>query len=256
MNARIRDAVWNRVCENIKNGKASMAFSASGEQKLDFRIHNTEWEPVDHDGIKLVRRDFPSDDDKQYKESSKINIRHINRLSQIKNKSSDEYKRYIVIDIETTGIKENYQIIEVGAIKINDGSITDSFSTLVQCTCPIPEEISKLTGIVSNDLNQNGAIPHTAIGEFLKFCGNDILIGHNIEFDIRSLQKMSRNNGSPLIKNRLVDTMLLSRKKLNNISRYSLSAVAEYLEIEYEATHRAINDCILTYRIFDKLKEL
>lgn len=255
LNARIRDAVWNRICENIKNGRASMAFSANCEQKLDFRIHNMEWEPVDFDGIKLVRRNIRSTDDKKYKENSKAVTNHINRLSQIKSKSWDNYERYVVIDIETTGLNDEDQIIEIGAVLVVNGEINGKFSVLIQCDNPIPDEISRLTGITSYDLEKNGFSQENAIKQFLEFCGDDILVGHNIDFDMRFLQISCKNNGFPIIKNRIVDTKTLAKKKIKNASRYSLSAVALHFGIEHEVKHRAIDDCELTYRIFEKLKE-
>ena len=56
VSSRVREEVWQRICENIKSGQATMVFSAPGEQKMDFRVHNTTWEPVELDGIKLMRR--------------------------------------------------------------------------------------------------------------------------------------------------------------------------------------------------------
>lgn len=256
LNARIRDAVWNRICENIKNGRASMAFASNCEQKLDFRIHNTDWEPVDFDGVKLVRRNIQSADDKKYKENSKAVQNHINRCSQIKRKSSDNYERYIVVDIETTGLNDDDQIIEIGAVLIVNSEINSKFSVLIQCDKPIPVEVSRLTGITSNDLETKGISLEKALKQFLDFCGNDILVGHNIDFDMRFLQISCKNNGFPMIKNRIADTMTLARKKIRYASRYSLSAVAAHFGIELEVKHRALEDCILTYRIFEKLKEI
>lgn len=60
VSSRVREEVWQRICENIKSGQATMVFSAPGEQKMDFRVHNTTWEPVELDGIKLMRRPLPS----------------------------------------------------------------------------------------------------------------------------------------------------------------------------------------------------
>lgn len=256
LNARVRDAVWNRICENIKNGRASMAFAANCEQKLDFRIHNTEWEPVDYDGIKLVRRNTTRSDDKKYKENSIAVTNHINRLAQKKRKSSENYGRYIVVDIETTGLKDEDQIIEIGAVMVVNGEINSKFSALIQCDITIPDEISKLTGITSSVLKEKGISPKKAIKQFLDFCGNDILVGHNIDFDMRFLQISCKNNGFPTIKNRTVDTMILAKKKIGHASRYSLSAVATYFGIENEVKHRALDDCILAYRIFEKLNEI
>ena len=56
VSARVRDELWLRVCDNLKSGRASMVYSTNNEQGMDFRVHNSIWEPVDYDGIKLVRR--------------------------------------------------------------------------------------------------------------------------------------------------------------------------------------------------------
>lgn len=60
VNSRVRDAIWNRVCENLKTGRATMVFSTNNEQKMDFRVHNTLWTPVDFEGIQLIRRPLPN----------------------------------------------------------------------------------------------------------------------------------------------------------------------------------------------------
>ena len=59
VSSRVRDALWERVCQNLKNGQATMVFTTAGEQRMDFRTHNTTWEMVDFDGIKLMRRPLP-----------------------------------------------------------------------------------------------------------------------------------------------------------------------------------------------------
>lgn len=256
LNARVRDAVWDRICENIKNGRASMAFSANCEQKLDFRIHNTEWEPVDFDGVKLVRRNIRSADDDRYKKTSKAVTNHINRLSQIKQNSAVSCKRYVVADIETTGLHDDDCIIEIGALLVADGQVKSEFSALVQCDKPIPDEISRLTGITSDNLKNNGIPQKNALAQFFEFCGDDIIVGHNINFDMRFLQIACKKSGLPLIKNRVVDTLALAKKKIRNAPLYSLSAVASHFGIEAEDRHRAVEDCMLTYRVFEKLNEI
>jgi len=60
VSSRIRDSLWERVCETIKTGRASMVYSARNEQHLDFRVHNAYWEPIDFDGVKLLLRPSPS----------------------------------------------------------------------------------------------------------------------------------------------------------------------------------------------------
>ena len=56
ISARVRDLLWERVCESIKQGSATMVYTARNEQHMEFRTHNNQWEPIDFDGIKLVLR--------------------------------------------------------------------------------------------------------------------------------------------------------------------------------------------------------
>ena len=76
LSARVCDAVWERVCKNISGGRATMVYSANSEQKLEFRIHNASWEPIDYDGIKQVRRNFPSNQTDNKKQMPKAMIYH------------------------------------------------------------------------------------------------------------------------------------------------------------------------------------
>lgn len=254
LNARIRDAVWDRICENIKNGRASMAYSTNNEQKLDFRIHNTDWEPVDYDGIKLVRHNINNNsDNEKYRQTSKANIQHINSLSQKKKKSFEQTENYVAIDIETTGLADDDEIIEIGALRIENGQPVDSYSSLVKCRKTLPKEITELTGITQEEINERGVPVEKAIEDFLNFCGNDELLGHNISFDLKFLLNICRKTGH-VINNKTTDTMRIARKKLD-IRSYTLKSVAENLGIEYGRLHRVSDDCMLTYRIFEKLKE-
>ena len=129
-----------------------MAYSANNEQKLDFRIHGGEWEPCDLDGVKLVKRLFPKESDTKYKAGSKAVINHKNRIEQ-KKRNGDDIENYTVIDIETTGLRPDDRIIEIGALKIREGEPEDSFSVLVRCGAVIPENIVKLTGITDDMLD-------------------------------------------------------------------------------------------------------
>ena len=62
VSARVREALWNRVCDNLKNGRATLVYTAGGEQGMTFRVHNSAWTPVDFDGITLMRRPLPRGD--------------------------------------------------------------------------------------------------------------------------------------------------------------------------------------------------
>ncbi|WP_072419479.1 type I-E CRISPR-associated endoribonuclease Cas2e [Ruminococcus sp. YE78] len=255
LSARVRDGIWQRICDNIGSGRAVMTYAAANEQKLDFRICGSEWIPTDHDGIKLVKRMFPSESDSKYKAGSKNVIRHKTHLEQRKRKG-DDTPDYTVIDIETTGIKTDERIIELGALRIRSGKETGSFSALVKCGKPVPKEIMKLTGITDELLESEGIEPDRAIQLFTEFCGNDTLVGHNISFDIGFLQRLCNETGRTFLRNRTIDTIRIAKRKTDIADGYSLASICGHFGIEIKTQHRAIEDCKLTYRIFEKLKEI
>lgn len=179
LNARVRDNVWDRVCSNIGNGHASMSYSSNNEQKLEFRIHNTQWEPVDYDGIKLIKRRVTKCDDENVIRP-KAMTNHINRLSEKKQKSSGVSDTYTVIDIETTGLNPDDEIIELGAVTVENGSVAETYSVLVKTDKKIPEAIIRLTGITEELLASEGTDKSKALSEFAMRCNGKPLVGHNI----------------------------------------------------------------------------
>ena len=255
LSARVRDQLWERICDNIGSGRASMAYSTNNEQKFEVKIYGDVWEPVDFDGIKLVRRNFRDAADDDYKRSSKAAVNHTIRLSQQKQKTVS-CGDYVVIDTETTGIQDDACIIELAALRIINGMEAEKYVSLVKCGCEIPKEISRLTGITDEMLTKEGAEPSKAAADFAEFCGSDTLVGHNIMFDIRMLQKMFRKHNIPWLKNKVVDTVRLARKKTDIAEGYGLASICRHFGIEVSKQHRALDDCELTYRIYEKLKEI
>lgn len=255
LSARVRDAVWDRICENIKSGRASMSFSSSGDQKLDFRIHNTYWEPVDYDGIKLVRRNNIENNDIEYKKSCKSAVNKAAANLQ-RNKKPYETDEYVAVDIKTTGLENDDLIIEIAAILVKCGKIEENFSRLIKTLPIIPKEISELTGITNELSESEGVSIKQALTEFLEFCSDKPIVGHNINFNLKYLQRDCINNGFSIIKNRIIDTMRISRNNINDIERYGLNTLAEYFGFDTDGMHRALKDAELTQRIYEKLKEI
>ena len=112
VSSRVREEVWQRICENIKSGQATMVFSAPGEQKMDFRVHNTNWEPVDLDGIKLMRRPLPAarksdgtEKEEQRYQGAKSRAEQLYMAERMaKARAKKQFQEgYVVLDIETTG---------------------------------------------------------------------------------------------------------------------------------------------------------
>lgn len=104
---RVRDAVWDRVCQNLKNGQATLVYTAAGEQRMEFRTHNTSWEAVDFDGIKLMRRPLPQTQteamDLKPGFSKAAKYQMAQKMAQRTARKPGE-NDYTVIDLETTGL--------------------------------------------------------------------------------------------------------------------------------------------------------
>lgn len=255
LNARVRDNVWDRVCSNIGNGHASMSYSSNNEQKLEFRVHNTQWEPVDYDGIKLIKRRVAKNDDESAIRPKSLTD-HINRLTEKKQKSSSYSDNYTVIDIETTGLGTDDKIIELGALIVANGTVHETYSALVKTDKKIPSEIVELTGITEEMIENEGIAEREALNKFVALCNGKTLVGHNIGFDLNFIKSACNKNQIIFTPAKTVDTIKISRKSID-INSYSLSAIADYFNLDYNKNriHRALDDCLLTQRIYEKLKE-
>lgn len=164
-----------------------------------------------------------------------------------KNQSFDD--PYVVFDIETTGFSPiNNRIIEIGAVRVENGIITDKFSTFVNPDVPIPFRIEKLTGI-----NDSMVLPAPKIDQvlpdFLKFCQGAALVAHNASFDISFISRNAEILGLAF-QPTVLDTVALARILLPQISRYKLDTVAKALNISLENHHRAVDDAGATAEIF------
>lgn len=107
VSSRVRDAVWDRVCQNLKNGQATLVYTAAGEQRMEFRTHNTSWEAVDFDGIKRMRRPLPQTQteamDLKPGFSKAAKYQMAQKMAQRTARKPGK-NDYTVIDLETTGL--------------------------------------------------------------------------------------------------------------------------------------------------------
>ncbi len=163
---------------------------------------------------------------------------------------------FIVFDLETTGLsaKKN-EIIEIGAIKIFDGEIQDSFSTFVKPSELIPHKVTELTHI-TNAMVEGAPKETEAVKAFLDFCGeNSVLVAHNAGFDTGFIREAMQRMGKTFNYTYL-DTVSLSRKLLKELRSHKLNAVAKHLKIKLENHHRAVDDALATAHIFQKFLKM
>ncbi|MHB1315548.1 MAG: PolC-type DNA polymerase III [Christensenellales bacterium] len=153
--------------------------------------------------------------------------------------SADE--TFVVFDLETTGLDPlREEIIEIGAIKIRQGAILDSFSTFVNPKKRVPAEITKLTGI-TDDMVRNAPSLFEALGSFKNFCQNACLVAHNASFDMGFLQAKSLCSGLSF-QNIVVDTLEIARRLLPELRSHKLNTLAKHYGIDMGSHHRAVDD--------------
>ena len=162
---------------------------------------------------------------------------------------------FVVFDIETTGFSPvNNRIIEIGAVKVCGGQVTECFSTFVNPQVPIPFEIEKLTGI-RDDMVTDAPLIEEVLPRFLEFCRGAILVAHNAGFDMSFMLENARRQGLPM-EHPYIDTVGIARVLLPNQAKHTLDAVAKTLNISLENHHRAVDDAECTAWIFVKLIQM
>lgn len=179
-------------------------------------------------------------------------------MAKSKGKRLEVYRAdYVVFDLETTGLSpETDEIIEISGVKVRDGRAVEEFSTLVNPGRPIPYAASRVNGI-TDQMVQDAPPLSDALGRFLDFAGEDILVGHNIHtFDMPFLYHGARRALDRGVPNDYVDTLYLARNCLPGLYRHRLTDVAAHFSIETKGAHRALNDCVMNQQCYERLGKL
>lgn len=159
---------------------------------------------------------------------------------------------FICFDIETTGLSAaRDKITEIGAVKVENGVITDTFSTFANPEMPIPQKITQLTGI-TDDMVKDAPSQSEAVGAFLEFAGNNVLVAHNAPFDTSFIAKACEDMGREY-NYTSIDTVAISRAILTDIKNCKLDTVAKFLRLGDFNHHRATDDAEMLARIFINL---
>ena len=242
VSARVREELWKRICENLHAGRATMVFHTMGEQQMDFRVHNTTWESQ----TMVLEKGF----------SKAAKMQKVDRINRARKYTLKE-DSYIVLDLETTGLScAVHEIIEIAAICIVHDAVEAELSMLVQCQTSLPENISKLTGITDEMLQQQGVPLYQALSQLISFAENRRIVCHNAAFDFGFLHAACQRVGLSMFHNPCIDTLTLARRKVFDVVDYKLNTIASYFSLDTSNHHRALADCYLTYGIYKKLNEL
>lgn len=158
---------------------------------------------------------------------------------------------YTVIDTETTGLNPDDRIIELAAVKVRNGAIVSSFNELINPLRPINPIASRVNGITDSMVAGCPSFPNVS-DEFLSFIGDDVLVGHNVTFDLGFLNRELPE----ALENRYIDTLKIARLYAKDSDNHKLSTLVKYFEIEQEQEHRALGDAELTFQVYERLKAL
>ncbi len=258
LNARVREELWNRVCFHIKGGQATMVYSTNNEQGYAFLAHNTTWIPVDYEGITLMKKPISSKEDKKQVSflppgfSKAAKYEKMRRCNDSKKQSG-----YVVMNIRTTGADCRLdRIIEIGMLKIDNNEISQKFQCLVKSGKSIPELVAKSTGITNEMLEKDGIAEEKALERIREFVANDLIIGYNIQATLDFIQKPGGKAEQTNIVKKVRDVMQIARRKLDDLKDYRLETVASYFSIDVSDVCRALENCMLIYRIYCELNKL
>ena len=175
-----------------------------------------------------------------------------------KGRRRNEYvKDYVVFDIETTGFRPGLdEIIEISAVKVKDNQVIDEYSTLVRPSIRIPVSATRVNGI-TNQMVSDALEIEEAMAGFIEFIGDEILVGHNIHsFDTNFIYDAAMEAFQEGIYNDYIDTLYMAKSCLPQLSHHKLGDISEYFGISTEGAHRALNDCIMNQKCYEKMGSL
>lgn len=264
VSARVRDELWERICRHAIHGRAAMVFSTRSEQHMDFRVHNTAWEPIDFDGLKLMLHPSVQRLAEQTASSAlpagfskAAKVQKSRQFAGNRQKALQLPRHYVVIDFETTGLSPlEDRIIEIGAMEVKEKNIINVFQSLVFIDSPIPLPITALTGINGGMLESEGRPIGDVIKEFLAFAGNLPLVSHQVSFDLSFLRSACKQCEVIMPSNPCTDTYALARRLITDAPDWRLKSLAEHLDIKILTSHRSLADCQTIKLLYDKLIEI
>ena len=182
-----------------------------------------------------------------------VEINQANLFDTFVQKDYLQNNEFVVFDLETTGLDyKTNKVTEIGAVKIKNGRIVETFSGFVNPQQNISQEITRLTGI-TNDMVKEAPVLEDVLPDFYKFCKNSILVGQNVQFDFGFIDFYSRQIDY-VFANKMEDTMNIAKKYIF-LRNYKLKTISEALNVPLINAHRAINDALATAKVFIKLIE-
>lgn len=252
-NRKVREKLWLRVIENVKEGDATICFASRNEIGYEFMTNSKEISIIDFDGIPLVMKN--AKEVKMDDKPQKLGFSNASKFLKAKQfqKTKKTTKPYAVLDIETDGLDIiNNSIIEIGCVKVLDNK-TYEFQNLIKIDSELPEEIKKLTGISDKILKEEGLEEKTVLKNFIEFIEDLPIITYGNNFDINFLNQALIKNGYSRLKNQAIDLMRLVKKEKRTLDNYKLQTALSAYNIDKKVPHRALEDAKLTLELSYKV---
>lgn len=268
-NSKVREYLWNRVTDTVGSGEATICYSCRNEIGYSFHTYNSQRKVVDYDGIPLVLipdNNQQSGNVEEIKRGFSNASKYHQAIVRAKNRNKDDLGRtktvsvqeeiqmsdIVFLDIETTGLDdENDQIIEIGAVK-KTGSEEELFHRLIRTDKHIPEVVCKLTGL-TDDILKDGIDLEKSVRELADFIDGTVLIGYNIAFDIKFLNRAFMKCSLEPIHNKTIDLMREARKRNSFQENYKFETTLKEYGVKEKLLHRALEDARLMQLLFDKM---
>ena len=161
---------------------------------------------------------------------------------------------YIAVDLEMTGLDaKRDRIIEIGAVRVCDGAVRDTYQAMVNPHMQLPEDVVALTGI-TNDMARRGRELAEVLEEFLEFCADAVLLGHNVMFDYRFLKQAVVNQRMEY-ERMGIDTLKIARKLLPQEEKKTLKSLCTWYQIREGRAHRALDDALSAHYVYQKMMQ-
>jgi len=221
----------------------SMAYAAQKEKLVEVQEEEEKTTIDSHKQVVFAQK-------YNYTMQSDLFAKEVNYNDFIKNNT------FVIYDLETTGLSpQDDEIIEIGAVKIENGEVTEYFSTFVEPTKPIPEEATKINNI-TNEMVKGSPKMADALIDFYRFCQGSVVGGYNSDdFDNKFIKAGAKKVGFNF-DNTFIDVMKIARQSKIGPKNFKLISVCQYLGIELVDAHRAYNDSFATAKVLLKLNEI
>lgn len=258
-NAKVRENLWQRIQSNIGSGVATMIYTTNNELGYNFLTTRKDIEITFLDGLPFVKSLKKNGDNIPFGFSNASKFHKSKKFMKAKDKSrvaKKLFSDYVALDLETSGLKENDEIISIGAIKVTDEK-TEKFYSLIQTSKKIEESIVELTGITNEDIDKSGISLDDALNDLTAFVEDLPIVGYNIvNFDMKFLDRGFKKIGMKMFKNRVIDLLPIIKRNELFLDNYRLNTVLKNYNLSNENAHNSLNDAEATCSLFEKIKEL